>query len=96
MPRKRNPWFGLGWDAMALSAEAATVVALRSMKLAAGGPAAQAEAARMVNEKVQAAAALQTLALTGALGFTAPRMASKTLAHYRRKVRANRRRLSKG
>jgi len=44
---------------------------------------------------VDAAVALQTLALTGALGATAPRMAGKTLAHYRRKVRANRRRLSK-
>ena len=95
MPRSRNPWLRLGWDAWALSLEASTVMGLRTMKIAAGGPAADAEAKRMVSEKVEAAAALQTLAVTGALGFTAPQVAGKTLAHYRRKVRANRRRLSK-
>jgi hypothetical protein len=31
--------------------------------------------------------------MTGALGFTAPQVASRTLTHYRRKVRQNRRRL---
>jgi hypothetical protein len=95
MRRRRNPWIKLGWDAMALGAEAATVVGLRSMKIAAGGPAADAEAERMYSEKVEAAQALQRMAMAGALGFTAPRVASKTLAHYRRKVRANRRRLMK-
>ena len=95
MPRSRNPWLRLGWDAWALSLEASTVMGLRTMKIAAGGPAADAEARRMVSEKVEAAAALQTLAMTGALGFTAPRIAGKTMAHYRRKVRANRRRLAK-
>lgn len=95
MRRRRNPWIKLGWDAMALGAESASVVGLRSMKIAAGGPAADAEAALMFSEKVEAAYALQSMAMVGALGFTAPRVASKTLAHYRRKVRANRRRLLK-
>ncbi len=80
---------------MALSGEAASVMGLRAMKIAAGGPAAKKEASRMVAEKVRAAQTLQALALTGALGLTAPKVASKTLAHYRRKVRANRRRLTK-
>ena len=80
---------------MILGAEAASVIGLRSIKIAAGGPAAQAETARMVAEKVQATFALQRMAMIGTLGLTAPRVASKTLAHYRRKVRANRRRLSK-
>ena len=66
------------------------------MKIAAGGVGAAAETDRMVREKVEAAAKLQALALTGALGVNAPRVAAKTLAHYRRKVRANRRRLAKG
>ena len=95
MARRRNPWLRLGWDAWSLGLEASTVVGLRTAKIAAGGAAADAEARRMVSEKVDAAAALQTLALTGALGFTAPQVVSKTLAHYRRKVRANRRRLTK-
>jgi len=85
----------LGWDAMALGAEATSVIGLRSWKLATAGPKANAEAELMVREKIEAAVALQTLAMTGALGFTAPGIAAKTLAHYRRRVRANRRRLSK-
>jgi len=92
---RRNPWFSIGWNAMTLGAEAATVIGLRTMKLAIGGPGADAEATRMVAEKVQAAWALQALAMTGGLGFTAPGVTAKTLAHYRRRVRANRRRLSK-
>jgi hypothetical protein len=83
----------LGFDAAVLGAEAAQVIGLRMAKLAAGGPAADAEAQRMVSEKVETAAALQAMAITGALGWTAPRAASKTMAHYRRKVRANRSRL---
>jgi hypothetical protein len=92
---RRNPWIALGWNTMALGAEAASVIGLRSLKIATGGPAANAEAELMVREKIDAAWALQGLALTGALGLTAPRVAAKTLAHYRRRVRANRRRLSK-
>ncbi len=95
MRRRSNPWLRLGWDAWALSLEASTVIGLRTMKLAAGGAAADAEAARMVAEKVKASLELQTLALTGGLGTSAPGAAAKTLGHYRRKVRANRRRLSK-
>ena len=92
---RRNPWMKLGWDAMALGTEAAAVIGLRSIKIASGGPAADAEAALMVKEKIEAAWALQGLAVMGALGFTAPRIASRTVAHYRRRVRANRRRLAK-
>ena len=36
------------------------------------------------------------LFLTGRLGTTAPGTLNKTVTHYRRKVRANQRRLSKG
>jgi hypothetical protein len=95
MGQRRNPWFSLGWDTMALGVEAASVIGLRTVKIATGGPGASAEAELMVNEKIAAAWALQGLAMTGGLGFTAPAIAAKTLAHYRRRVRANRRRLSK-
>lgn len=80
---------------MALGAEAASVIGLRSLKIATGGPAADAEAGLMVREKLEAAWDLHRLAMTGALGLTAPRIAAKTLAHYRRRVRSNRRRLAK-
>jgi hypothetical protein len=46
--------------------------------------------------KVEAGLALQALALTGGFGLTAQSAATKMLAHYRHKVRANRRRLAKG
>jgi len=95
MARRGNPWVGLAWDSWALGVEAASVVALRSVRIAAGGPSGAAEARRMVSEKAEAAAAWHMLALTGGLGVTAPAAASKTLKHYRRKVRANRRRLQK-
>jgi hypothetical protein len=80
MTRYSNPWFKLGMDAMALGMEASTVIGLRTMKIAAGGSAAATESERMVSEKIDAAMDLQTMAMTGALGLTAPRIASKTLA----------------
>jgi uncharacterized protein YjbJ (UPF0337 family) len=97
MKRTRvNPWMNVGLDAWRLTLEASQVIGLRTMKIAAGGSAAAAESQRMVREKIDAAVALQTLAMTGGLGLTAPSAISGTLNHYRRKVRANRRRLAKG
>ena len=95
MARSRNPWFGIGMSAWSLGLEAQAVIGLRTLKIAAGGAAGEAEARRMVAEKIDAGVALQTLAVTGGLGFTPHGAAAKTLTHYRRKVRANRRRLSK-
>jgi hypothetical protein len=91
----RNPWIRLSLDAWSLGVEASTVIGLRTLKLAAGGPAAQTEAAHMVREKIESAMTLQARALTGGLGTTPHGAAARTLTHYRRKVRANRRRLSK-
>ena len=92
----RNPWLKIGLDVWALGMESSSVVGVRTMKIAAGGAAADAESRLMVDEKIKAGLEWQTMMLTGGLGLTAPRAAAKTLAHYRRKVRANRRRLSKG
>lgn len=94
--RLRNPWIAIGWSALSLGVEASAVIGLRSLKIAAGGPEAAAETERMLTEKVRAAVALQSLALRGGLGVTPTSAASKTIAHYRRKVHANRRRLSQG
>lgn len=90
-----NPWFGIGVDAWRLSLEASEVIALRTMKIAAGGAAGAAESQRMVAEKLDAALALQRLALFGGLGISPASAASKTVKHYRGRVRANRRRLAK-
>jgi hypothetical protein len=95
MSRRGNPWLQFGMDSLWLGAEAQGVIALRMMKFAAGGPAAAVEAELMVAEKLRAAAETQTQLLTSVLtgkGHLAP---ARALAGYRRKVRANRRRLGK-
>jgi hypothetical protein len=91
----RNPWLRVGFGVWSLGVEACAVVGLRTFKIAAGGPAAQAEAGQMIREKIEAGWTLQTLAMTGGLGYSVPGAAAKTISHYRRKVRANQRRLAK-
>jgi hypothetical protein len=91
-----NPWLRTGFDAWSLGIEASAVIGLRLLKIGVGGPAATAEARQMVNEKIESGFALQSMALAGCLGGTAHGFTTKTLAHYRLKVRANRRRLAKG
>ena len=76
--------------------EAQHVIGLRLLKLAAGGPEAEREAARMVEEKLEAALQLQAsaaAALASGRGRAAPAAAVATL---RRKMQANPRRLLKG
>ena len=82
-------------DTWRLGMEASAVVGLRVMKIAQGGAAGQAEAELMVSEKVESVMALQMQAMTGGLGVTPASASARTIAHYRRKVNANRRRLSK-
>lgn len=92
-----NPWLSLTMNAMQLGIEAQSVVALRIMKVAAGGAAAEREAGRMVTEKIEAALDLQTQIVTGMMtGAAAHRAPARAVALYRRKVRSNRRRLMRG
>ena len=79
-------------DASMLWADAGMVMALRSWRVMAGGPAAQREFEQMVSEKVSAG-----LELAGALAYgvrTPEAAARKALGIYGRHVRGNRRRLS--
>ena len=78
MPR-RTSWMDVCYGAWSLGIEAATVMTLRTWKIGAGGPAAEAEISRMVSEKIEAGLALQTMALTGQLGASAPGAAAKTI-----------------
>ena len=95
MVARDKDWPALAVDAWVVGMDAATVVGLRMMKLAAWDAAATAEAQRMVSEKVEAGMQLQTLALSGALGTSAASMMAGSLRHYGQAVRANRRRLAK-
>jgi hypothetical protein len=90
-----NRWWRLSHAWWTLGMDASSVIGLRAATLAAGGAAAKREARRMVDEKVKAALALQALALTGSLGRTPHGTSARTIAHYRKAVRANRRRLLK-
>jgi len=90
--------FWSNWiDAAALGFEAQDVIAMRLMKIAAGGPAADAECRMMVAEKFAAVAAAHDAA-SGALasGKSLQVAAALALAPMRRRVRANHRRLSEG
>lgn len=89
-----NPWLKLSLDAVQLGAEAGHVMALRMMKLADGGAGALAEAQLMVAEKMQAAVEAQGALLQGALTGSVHAGPQKAMQVYRRKVRANRRRLA--
>jgi hypothetical protein len=92
----KNPWWRVGVQAWLLSIEASSVVALRMLKGAAGGAPAQEEASRMVHEKIEAGLNLQAKAMSLGLGSTPAGATSKVISHYRRKVKANRRRLMNG
>ena len=89
-----NSWLELPFKAMQLGVEAQTVVSLRLLKLALGGPSALAEAERMITEKAVTALDAQTDFLSHALVGRHHRASSRTLTLYRQRVRANRRRLT--
>ena len=81
-------WMRLTNDAVLLGFETQRVIGLRLVKLSRGGPAAEAEALRMVTEKTTALAeATMTLARGGS--------AQRVMRRYRTHVRTNQRRLSK-
>jgi hypothetical protein len=88
-------WLKVGFGLWLLGGEMAMVIVLRGMKLAAGGPAAAAESHRMIAEKIAAGFALQARAWSGRLGSTTPAVIDRSTRYYHRRVRANRRRLSK-
>jgi hypothetical protein len=81
-------WFGLTAEWARLGMAAQQVIALRLLRMAAGGAAAQSELARMVTEK---APALAEAAASTAMGAPARKVARR----YRTRVKANARRLSR-
>lgn len=91
-PNPTADWSRLMADATRLWADAGLVVALRSWRMMAGGPAASREIDRMLSEKVEAG-----LELAGALAggrVRSPEAATrKALGIYGKRVRGNRKRL---
>ena len=86
------PNFALGyfpWASMTLLAiESNHVIALRCAKLARGGPGAAPEMTRMITEKMIEGAAAAQMLMTGGSH-------EKVIAGYRKRVKANARRLNR-
>lgn len=81
-------WLSIGVESTMLAFESQQVVALRLLHLAAGGPSAVVESHRMVAEKVAAA-------MESAVRVASGQGPDAIVSFYRRKVQANRRRLSR-
>jgi hypothetical protein len=94
MRRSRPSWLGLSLRTWQAALEAQQVIGLRLARLSGGGPSAWAEATRMTSEKVAALGEAQTAAMMAVLTGKAAAVPSRTLALYRRKIRANRKRLT--
>ena len=91
-----KPWLDVTLKAFQLGVEAQTVMALRMIRLAAGGAQAQSEVQRMVMEKIAAMAEAHTVATSAILdGHKDHVVVSKTLGAFKKRVRANKRRLSR-
>ena len=86
--RRGATLIGLAWDAGMLALESQQVIGLRVAKLLRGGAGAKKEATTMVTEKMLAAGVTGAKLATGG-------SARSVIRHYRRKVRANRKRLAK-
>ena len=90
------PWFKLASNAAFLMRDAQQVMALRLTRVASGGPQASREMTTMVSEKASACVAAQTAGMAAVFaGKTAPAVAEQMMRVYKKRVWANRRRLSK-
>lgn len=94
MGHSRRSWLSLAFGTWQATLEAQQVIGLRLARLAGGGKSAGAEAIRMTSEKISALSEAQAAATTALLMGKAAIIPSRTLALYRRKMRANRRRLT--
>lgn len=92
----RNSFLSLWVNSMLLGAEAQQVMALRMLRLFAGGAAAEAEMWRMWSEKPFAATMAMVEASAAAIsGRERAEIVRGTIHGYRKRVRANRRRLTR-
>jgi hypothetical protein len=90
-----NAMVRLALSSASLSWEASQVIALRMMRIAAGGAKADKEMSRLIPEKIAALIDAQmSLGMDIALGRV-HRSPQETIAMYRRRVRSNYRRLAR-
>jgi hypothetical protein len=91
-----NPWLTLGFETARLAFAAQHVIALRLIRLAAGGAAARTEFQNMTTDKMAAMAQAGAAATAAAIaGGDSAAIARKVLRTYKKRVDANKRRLSR-
>jgi hypothetical protein len=96
MRRKQPDMFALAAQFWGASLEAQQVMALRGLKLMTQGADGAPEITRMILEKAETAFKAQMTGVELLLTGKSHLIPEKTVRRYRRKVRANRRRLLKG
>jgi hypothetical protein len=91
-----SPWIAFSLRAAQIGFAAQNVIALRLLRLAAGGTRAYNETARMSIEKTTAFAEAQVAAAAAAMaGRSNPAIANRALTPIKKRVYANKRRLSR-
>jgi hypothetical protein len=90
-----SSWFDLPFDTARLTCESGHVIGLRIALAARGGRAAISEVSRMFSEKAATAVDAQILVAQSVLNGEAHLAPGRTVALYRARVQANRRRLAK-
>lgn len=88
-----TPWTTMAMESTMLAIESQQVIAMRLTKFAFGGPDVDREAKLMVSEKMESLAQVSQMMMMAALGGQHDLGAGKVVSHYRKKVRANVRRL---
>jgi hypothetical protein len=89
-------WLTLSFDMMRLGLEAQSVITLRTMKIMQGGAAAERETRQMVTEKMAAAIEAGAAVTAGMIeGQGRATLTRKAMKGYKRRVTANRKRLSR-
>jgi hypothetical protein len=92
-----NPWLSLFFETAKLGVEAQSVIALRLLRFAGGGAAAQTEVNRMITDKIAAGFEMHAAAASAiASGQKDTVVADSVLRVMKRRVHANKRRLSRG
>lgn len=86
----------LSRDFVNLGIEMNAVIGLRMLQIATNDPKAQAEAQLMITEKMMALTTAQTRYAIDVMTGQGHRAPARAVAFYRRKVRANRARLTRG
>lgn len=90
-----SAWFDPGWQSWMLGIEASTVIAMRMASVVRGGAEADREIELMVIEKIEAGHQLQAKFSSLGVGAATATAMATILKHYRGKVAATRRRLSR-